>query len=271
MKNKILKQVYGLSAFLVLMGSVSCSPMTQPPTPTTTALPATAVPPTAVPTPAVPGRILTLTFTTNVETGQTPVYTLTTETPVLLGSGDPAAAGFNQTAAALVQKLHDGFITQDLKGVSTPSAGMGSSFDVHSSLVSTAGDLLSLKMVADEYVDGAAHPFQFTVTLNYDLAAGRELSLGDLFLLGATYLDTLAAYCKTQLAGRDIDFEAFASGADPTPDNYHNWNITSDGLLITFDEYQVAPYAAGPQTVTVPYSELKGSLDPHGLLAAFIP
>jgi hypothetical protein len=41
-------------------------------------------------------------------------------------------------------------------------------------------------------------------------------------------------------------------------------------LLITFDEYQVAAYAAGPQTVVVPYSELKGLIDPQGALGNFI-
>jgi hypothetical protein len=48
----------------------------------------------------------------------------------------------------------------------------------------------------------------------------------------------------------------------PTPENYRNWNIATDGLMITFDEYQVAAYAAGPQTVVVPYSELQAVIDP---------
>jgi hypothetical protein len=52
-------------------------------------------------------------------------------------------------------------------------------------------------------------------------------------------------------------------------ENYRNWNITPDGLMITFDEYQVAPYAAGPQTVTVPYSELRGLINPEGVLKQF--
>ncbi|RIK32332.1 MAG: hypothetical protein DCC56_00555 [Anaerolineae bacterium] len=38
------------------------------------------------------------------------------------------------------------------------------------------------------------------------------------------------------------------------------------GFVITFDEYQVAPYAADPQTVTVPYSELKPLINQQGPL-----
>jgi hypothetical protein len=37
-------------------------------------------------------------------------------------------------------------------------------------------------------------------------------------------------------------------------------------LLITFDEYQVAPYAAGPQKVAIPYSELRALINPQGPL-----
>jgi hypothetical protein len=47
------------------------------------------------------------------------------------------------------------------------------------------------------------------------------------------------------------------------------WNITSNGLVIIFDEFQVAPYVPGPQTVTIPYSELKTLIDPKGPLAGF--
>jgi hypothetical protein len=41
-------------------------------------------------------------------------------------------------------------------------------------------------------------------------------------------------------------------------------------LAITFDEYQVAPYAAGPQTVVVPFSELTNLLNPEGPAKSFL-
>ena len=47
--------------------------------------------------------------------------------------------------------------------------------------------------------------------------------------------------------------------------------MASNGLLITFDEYQVAPYAAGPQIITVPYFELQILINQKGPLAAFTP
>ena len=59
-------------------------------------------------------------------------------------------------------------------------------------------------------------------------------------------------------------------GADPLPDNYRTWNIAVDGLVITFDAYQVAAYAAGPQIVTIPYMELQAIIDPSGPLEVYL-
>ena len=97
------------------------------------------------------------------------------------------------------------------------------------------------------------------------------LRLGQLFLPGSNYLESIANYCIGQLSSRNIGFDSFSTGAQPLQENYGNWNITADGLLITFDEYQVAAYAAGPQEVNVPYAEVQSIIDPHGPLAGFLP
>jgi hypothetical protein len=112
-----------------------------------------------------------------------------------------------------------------------------------------------------------AHPYHYTITYTYDLAGNRPLALSDLFQPGSAYLERIATEAVEQLTAREILL--FPEGAIPTEENYRNWNITPEGLLITFDEYQVAPYAAGPQTVTIPYSELADLINPAGPLAAF--
>jgi hypothetical protein len=56
-----------------------------------------------------------------------------------------------------------------------------------------------------------------------------------------------------------------------TIQNYRNWNITSDCLLIPFDPYRVPAYAAGTQLVTIPYAEGKSSLDPRSPLVSLLP
>jgi hypothetical protein len=41
-------------------------------------------------------------------------------------------------------------------------------------------------------------------------------------------------------------------------------------LGITFDPYQVAAYAAGPQNVLVPFSALKEIIKPDGIVTQFV-
>jgi hypothetical protein len=65
-----------------------------------------------------------------------------------------------------------------------------------------------------------------------------------------------------------LDEEMMKTGASPRADNYRACAVTRKGLWVTFDPYQVAPYAAGPQHVLVPYSALKDILKPDGPVAA---
>ena len=61
--------------------------------------------------------------------------------------------------------------------------------------------------------------------------------------------------------------EEIQSGAAPLAKNYQSWILTKKGLGITFDAYQVGPYAAGPQFVMVPYAALKDVVNPEGPIA----
>lgn len=86
---------------------------------------------------------------------------------------------------------------------------------------------------------------------------------------GTDYLGLIASYYQDELSRRNIGYDGlFVSGADPTPENYRNWNITPGGLLISFDPYQVAAYAAGPQEVLIPYAKLSAIIDPNGPLGS---
>ena len=126
------------------------------------------------------------------------------------------------------------------------------------------------KFMIDNYFDGAAHPGQTSRTFTFDLASGHQVNLDQLFRPGTNYLQVLADYRKTELAGGDNAFDTTVTGADPLPDNYRALNISVDGLVITFDSYQVAAYAAGPQIVTIPYIELQAIIDPSGPLEVYL-
>lgn len=252
---------------IALLFLSACAPAaTPPPAPTDTPVLPTA---TAVPL----SQQVTLASSDNTETNQDPAYTINTKIPVLTGSDDARVAAFNTLIASIVQKTVDDFKASIVELQPLPDlGGAGSLFDLRYEDVSAPGNVISLKLVMEGYVVGMAHPWHVTRTVNFDVEQGAEVALDSLFMPGSDYLTVIANYCTTELSKRDIGFgDIFAQGAAPAPENYLAWNITADGLLITFNEYQVAPYAAGPQTVTVPYAELAALIDPQGPLAGFLP
>ncbi|HEX2696497.1 MAG TPA: RsiV family protein [Anaerolineales bacterium] len=261
----ILRKSIALSpVFLFILACVSITPAV----------------PTATPTPArtqtqVPlSQQLTLTSKPISEevkqSGKFPDYKITAQIPQLTGGDDPHVQELNQRLNDLVQGQVDMW-RQDFQQLPLTSLSNGSFLDASYKLIFQRGDIWSFKFDFSFYADTAAHPGLNSETLNYDLAQGKKLTLDNLFLPNSNYLETISAYCITDLKRRNPGFDdTFLQGANPTPENYRNWNITSNGLLITFDEYQVAPYAAGPQAVTIPYSELKSIIDPSGPLVTFI-
>jgi hypothetical protein len=184
--------------------------------------------------------------------------------PRLLGPDQPPVEGFNRAVDGFVAFAIDDF----QMGVNQAAMGPGSSLWITHTVTAATDELLSVLFYVDGYVTGAAHPFHYAHTLNYDLEEARVLTLGDLFEPGAGYLDALSAYSLDDLRRQGV--LEWEDGALPTAENYQRWNITPDGLLISFDEYSVAPYAAGPQAVLVPYAVLEEVIAPEGPLAPFV-
>ena len=256
------------SSSVALLAVLACNATVSVLNPTPTPIPPTFTPlPTDAPMPAISQQVtlVTVPFSETNPGGDFPTFTITAQTPQLNGSDDPRVAAFNQRLNDLIAKELDMW-RQSFQQLPVTPYSNGSSLDVQYTLVSQINDLWSFKFDFSFYSDGAAHPGSYSITMNYDLGQGRELALGDLFLVNSNYLETIAAYCTNELSKQPFADPVFLEGAKPTVENYRNWNIAPDGLRITFDAYQVAPYAAGPQSVTVPYSELTGFIDPTGPL-----
>src|SRR4030095_11160366 len=216
-----------------------------------------AVAPTAISVSATPeateiplSQQVTLTFISLKEEGQSPVYVISAQTPMLAGSENPLVKAFNKAVAELIQHEIEYFRKNVLAQMSAQPVSSGSSFDAQYTLISQRAGIWSLKFGFSGYADGAAHPYRYSLTFNYDLEQGKKLSMDELFPADTDYLAAISKYCIAELSKRDIGFYGgFQEGAEPTPDNYRNWNLASDGLLIIFDEYQGSPYAVGTQTI----------------------
>jgi hypothetical protein len=183
------------------------------------------------------------------------------------------AADFQQVVDALVQEQVDSFSAQvkedlELQAQITELAGVNNLLYVEAAPTNTTHGLVSIKFNISTYIVGAAHPNNFSMVLNYDLVQQKVLKLDGLFLPGSNYLQKLSEESLRIVS--ETGYMEWPEGAAPDPVNYRNWNITPDGLLITFDAYQVAPYAAGPQQALIPYAALEGLIDSAGPLGRFI-
>jgi len=130
--------------------------------------------------------------------------------------------------------------------------------------------MVSVRFATESMLAGHAHPYHGHRVLNFDLMNNKEIALNDLFKPKAKFLEVFAQYAnqKLQQTVGEKDKWMIAEGTKPIAKNFKNWNIEDDAILITFDEYQVAPYVYGPQEVTIPFSELKGLLSKQAEMIA---
>src|SRR5690349_4009008 len=212
------------------------------------------------------------------ENNKTLVYEIDAQYPQLTGGANPNFEKFNALARAFVMKTVAGF-KKDMAPAEgeepRPESSMGSDLGIGYTINLAQDDLVSVQFDIGSYYQGAAHPNSHTETINYDLKNGKQLKLADVFKPGSKYLQTLSAYCiadlKKQSKEKNTELleDMLNEGAAPTAKNYESWTITKRGIGINFDSYQVAPYAAGPQFVMVPYSALKDLIKPDGPIAGF--
>lgn len=183
--------------------------------------------------------------------------------PELSGSKIDQVELFNLLVEETVEKEVSGFqeSIKDLQPI--PELPNAESSILSGYSVFTANQkLLSIKLQFSTYAAGAAHPYSYVRTINFDLKDGLILNLDDVFKPGSNYLEFLSNFCKKEILKRDIGL--FDEGVLPTAENFRSWSLSSQGLWIEFDPYQVSAYAAGPQTIIIPYDQMDSLLDPTG-------
>lgn len=202
------------------------------------------------------------------EKNQRRKYTVDASYPELTGTKAAAAAQFNLAVKNLVMKEFNEFKkSAEPPDPSVPVEVQWNTFYAGYSIEYGGPDLISVAFQFDPYYAGAVHPLPYSMTLNYDLNAGRALSLPDLFKPRSNYLQVISDYAVKALVkklGDNSDSETIAHGAAPSSENFKSWNVTRRGLHITFDPYQVAAYAFGPQEVVIPYTALRSIIDMDG-------
>ena len=120
--------------------------------------------------------------------------------------------------------------------------------------------IISVRLSIEGMQAGRAHPYHQHRILNFNLTSGKALSLNELFKPRAKYLDVFAKYSKKKFNDNLEDKFMISEGTSPVEKNYATWNLEEDGILITFDEYQVR----------IPYSELSEVISPKAPISPCI-
>lgn len=188
-------------------------------------------------------------------------------------SGVDSAGKFNSVVKNRVDELIAGYKKQladySVEDIKSMPKEIGLEQQIGYDVVMANNDFVSL-LFSDYAYMGGAHGMTTYSPVNYDLKNNRELQLADIFEPNSGYLKTISEYSIADLKKRTGDMsddEWVSKGAGAEMENFSNWNLTKKGLMITFEPYQVAAYAAGPQTVIIPYDRLKDSLKKDGIAA----
>jgi uncharacterized protein YecT (DUF1311 family) len=192
-----------------------------------------------------------------------PHYSIHAAYPVL-PAGDPAAETGNREIRGLVDSLVEPFRRELAEYQRDGHEGADWSLEIDYGPPRRTGRLLAIPFSGYSYT-GGAHGMPIDEPLILDSKDGRRIPPAGLFAPGADWLGALSERCRQALRGRDLlveDPDWLARGTAPEPDNYQAILPGPDGLTLTFPPYAVAPYAAGPQEVEIPYGELGGVLNP---------
>jgi len=111
-----------------------------------------------------------------------------------------------------------------------------------------------------------AHPNSYFRSFTFNKSGGEGIDIGDVFKPGTDYLTLLSTISRKKLPGvigskegmkgSEVDVGYMNRGTTPDADNFQNWYIDGTSLVLIFPPYQVAPYSAGMQTLSIPFTEL---------------
>lgn len=109
---------------------------------------------------------------------------------------------------------------------------------------------------------GAPHPNHGALTFNYDLKAGKELALADIFNPDVNYSPALLRYVRNALKKADDPAVAEHVGDDGA-EELSRWNMTPEGLLFNIEvSHAEGSYAEA----IVPYDAVENIIRRDGVL-----
>ena len=111
---------------------------------------------------------------------------------------------------------------------------------------------LSLKLHNFEFT-GGAHGNTSIKSFNIDLKNLKGYKIVEKF--PNLSVDKVTEYCTNYCNSKKIPI--FDNVIKASPDLFNIWNFTNEGLLLTFQQYSIAPYSSGIIEIHIPNKELE--------------
>ena len=126
--------------------------------------------------------------------------------------------------------------------------------------VNVLTDTLIAMSVDEQYYTGGAHGGGGRYFVNINPATGNKVELTSIFKPGfEAELEKAAEAAFRKQRELSPEADLLESGFE-FPDNRFrlndNYGFTTDGVVFFYNSYEIAPYAAGPSEVLIPYTEV---------------
>ncbi len=205
-------------------------------------------------------------------------YKISAEIPQIRNARTPATRKFNRWMRRKILGYVAEFRQlQRVAGISDkrkklPPLHITESLELDYRVYYSDNRLLSLRLTHTVMAVGQMHPIDYYETINYDLNKGRLLRPADIFKRG--YLRSLSDNARRELREMyDLSYsndDWVKEGTRPIHDNFANWNIVPEGVLISFADYQVAAHAFGKPEMIIPYSALSRVVKGNSPIKEFV-
>ena len=178
----------------------------------------------------------------------------------------------NGAIQSVADRIYLDFATE-LAEMTNEGASIGSSDLLgEGRIIFNNGYLLSVLFEGSTDWGGAASQQAWADSVMIDLSNGQVLTAEDLFQL------EISTDWEEVIAGKSYDLLVERLGSEmiwdegllPTADNFDNMLVTQPGLLIVFDQYQVAAGVAGTPNVIIPWVEIAAIINPQSRIGELV-
>jgi hypothetical protein len=187
--------------------------------------------------------------------------------PVIGGVSASTAKKMNDAITAKVSAYINAFTSSSLPAVD--SGGQPSTLEGNYTIALDSATLVSLRFSVLTQVVGAA-PVGEAGSINFVVATGAAISLGDLFTSPDAALPIITARTKdslSRLLGSDLSWPA---GSVAMSFFDKAWTFTKEGLEFTWSQGAIASANAGPPSAVVAWADLKSVINADGPAGEFI-